>query len=128
MSLELVEVNKRFAPPGRGDERCERGEDQAAFLDCKGGFMLSPEIRKTIAECAHEFDVKAVWIFGSSLEDDSLARDIDLAVEGILPELFFKFYARLFMALPKPVDLVDLSQDLPIASIIRAKGVAIYER
>ena len=90
--------------------------------------MLSPEIRKTITECAHEFNVKKVWVFGSSLEDDSLARDIDLAVEGILPELFFKFYARLFMALPKPVDLVDLSQDLPIASIVRAEGVAIYER
>ena len=39
-------------------------------------------------------------IFGSSLEDDSVARDIDLAVEGILPEMFFKFYARLFMSLP----------------------------
>ncbi|MBW2671018.1 MAG: hypothetical protein JRD87_14280 [Deltaproteobacteria bacterium] len=90
--------------------------------------MISPDIRKTIMECASEFDVKAVWIFGSSLEDDSVARDIDLAVEGISPELFFKFYARLFMALPKPVDLVDLSQDIPIASIIRAKGVSIYER
>lgn len=90
--------------------------------------MLSEEIRKTIAECAREFDVKAVWLFGSSLEDDSHSRDIDLAVEGVLPELFFKFYARLFMALPKPVDLVDLSQDISIASIIRTKGVAIYER
>jgi len=92
------------------------------------GEMFSSELQKTIAECAREFDVKAVWIFGSSLEDDSPSRDIDLAVEGISPKLFFKFYARLFMALPKPVDLVDLSQDTPIASIIREKGVAIYER
>ena len=90
--------------------------------------MLSARLQKTISECAREFDVKAVWLFGSSLEDDSHSRDIDLAVEGVLPELFFKFYARLFMALPKPVDLVDLSQDISIASIIRTKGVAIYER
>ncbi len=90
--------------------------------------MISSAIKKTIVECAREFDVKAVWIFGSSLEDDTVARDIDLAVEGIPPEQFFKFYARLFMSLPKPVDLVDLSQDIPIASIIRAKGVSIYER
>ena len=90
--------------------------------------MISPDIRKTIMEYAREFDVTAVWIFGSSLEGDSVARDIDLAVEGISPDLFFKFYARLFMALPKPVDLGDLSQDIPIASIIRAKGVSIYER
>ena len=90
--------------------------------------MISSDIKKTIVECAREFNVKAVWIFGSSLDDDSVARDIDLAVEGVPPKLFFKFYARLFMALPKPVDLVDLSQDIPIASIIRAKGVSIYER
>ncbi len=90
--------------------------------------MISPEMEKTIRECAREFDVKTIWIFGSSLEDDPAPRDIDLAVEGISPEMFFKFYARLFMALPKPVDLVDLSQDTPIASIIRAKGVSIYER
>ena len=90
--------------------------------------MISSAIKKTIVECAREFDVKAVWIFWSSLDEDTIARDIDLAVEGISPELFFKFYARLFMSLPKPVDLVDLSQDIPIASIIRAKGVSIYER
>lgn len=90
--------------------------------------MISSDIRKTIMECASEFDVKAIWVFGSSLEDDTVAHDIDLAVEGIPPEQFFKFYARLFIALPKPVDLVDLSQDIPIASIIRARGVNIYER
>ena len=89
--------------------------------------MLSAKIRETITECAREFDVKSVWLFGSLLEDDSHSRDIDVAVEGIPRELFFKFYTRLFMALPKPVDLVDLSQDIPIASIIRTKGVAIYE-
>ncbi len=41
---------------------------------------------------------------------------------------FFDFYARLFFALPKPVDLVDLSQEPPIASIVREKGICIYER
>ena len=90
--------------------------------------MISAEIEETIRECAREFDVKAVWIFGSSLEDESVAHDIDLAVEGIPAEMFFKFYARLFLALPKPVDLVDLSQDTPKASIIRTRGVSIYER
>ena len=69
--------------------------------------MISLEIEETIRECA---------------------RDIDLVVEGISREMFFKFYACLYMALAKPVDLVDLSQDTPIASIIRGKGVSIYER
>ena len=45
--------------------------------------MISPETQETIVGCALEFNVKAVWIFKSSLEDDSVAHDIDLAVEGV---------------------------------------------
>lgn len=90
--------------------------------------MISTDIEKTIKDCAREFDVKAVWLFGSAMEEGAEARDIDLAVEGIAPEKFFKFYAELFMALPKPVDLVDLSQGMPIAALVREKGVCIYER
>jgi hypothetical protein len=51
-----------------------------------------------------------------------------LAVEGLRPEKFFDFYGRLFFGLPKPVDLVDLAQNPPIAAIVRATGVRIYER
>ena len=70
----------------------------------------------------------SVWLFGSALEDEEKATDIDLAVEGLAPEHFFEFYGRLFFTLSKPVDLVDLSQNPPIAIIIREKGVRIYER
>jgi hypothetical protein len=58
----------------------------------------------------------------------STPRISDLAVEGLQPEKFFDFYGRLFFELPKPVDLVDLSQNPPIAAIIRSQGVSIYER
>ena len=86
------------------------------------------DLRKTVAAYAKEYDVDAVWLFGSALADEDRALDIDLAVEGIAPERFFDFYARLFFELPKPVDLVDLSQNPPIAAIIREKGIRIYER
>jgi predicted nucleotidyltransferase len=69
-----------------------------------------------------------VWLFGSAVEDEASARDFDLAVEGLARERFFEFYGRLYFELPKPVDLVDLSQNPPIATIVRAKGVRIYER
>lgn len=89
---------------------------------------MSSNLRETVRTYAKEFDVGVVWLFGSSLEDEDRASDIDLAVEGIAPERFFDFYARLFFELPKPVDLVDLSLDPPIGAIIREKGVRIYER
>ena len=90
--------------------------------------MITSGLRQTIESCAKAFDVRAVWLFGSAAKDDSQAQDIDLAVEGLAADKFFDFYARLFFALPKPVDLVDLSQEPPIASIVRKKGICIYER
>ena len=90
--------------------------------------MISSNLIETVRTCAKDFGVKAVWLFGSSLEDESKALDIDLAVEGLVPEKFFDFYGRLFFELPKPVDLVDMEQELPITAIIRSTGVRIYER
>ncbi len=90
--------------------------------------MISTEFKEIVEACAKQFKVKTVWLFGSALEDENEATDIDIAVEGLAPEKFFEFYGRLFFELPKPVDLVDLSQEPPIAAIVREKGVRIYER
>jgi predicted nucleotidyltransferase len=90
--------------------------------------MISSNLIETVRACAEDFGVKSVWLFGSFLEDESQATDIDLAVEGLLPEKFFDFYGRLYFELPKPVDLVDLGQEPPIAVLVRERGVRIYER
>jgi len=97
-------------------------------LDMREGNMISSNLIETVRACAQDFGVKSVWLFGSALEDESQATDIDLAVEGLVPEKFLDFYGRLFFELPRPVDLVDLEQEPPIAAIVRAKGVRIYER
>jgi len=52
--------------------------------------------------------------------------DIDLAVRGIKPEVFFKFYGELLRNLSKPVDLVDLSNKSLFNQIIEEQGVRIY--
>ena len=61
-----------------------------------------------------------------SLDRDSESNDIDLAVEGIRPEIFFKFYGELLRSLSKPVDLVDLSRKSLFNRIIEERGVKIY--
>jgi len=61
--------------------------------------MLSHEVLKIVTDCAQDFDVKTVWLFGSSLDDEESAHDIDLAVEGLSPSKFFDFHSRLFWAL-----------------------------
>jgi predicted nucleotidyltransferase len=90
--------------------------------------MISAKLIEIVKACAEEFGVKSVWLFGSAAKDETTATDIDIAIEGLAPEKFFDFYGRLFFELPKPVDLVDLSQNPPIAAIVREKGVRIYER
>ncbi|MCE5340615.1 MAG: nucleotidyltransferase domain-containing protein [Planctomycetaceae bacterium] len=90
--------------------------------------MSSEELKQIVKSCAEQFGAKSVWLFGSTLEDEEHAKDIDLAVEGLDSKKFFDFYGRLFFELPRPVDLVDLSQNPPIAAIVRQKGIRIYER
>ncbi len=90
--------------------------------------MTLLNMKTIVGRIARDLHVKTVWMFGSALEDPTQAGDIDLAVEGLPADRFFEFYGRLFLELPKPVDLVDLSQNLPIAAIVREKGVLIHER
>ena len=106
------------------------GMDSYALVVERGraGKMILSSLQQVVRSAAQDFGVEAVWLFGSAVEDEASAGDIDLAVEGLARERFFDFYHRLYFELPKPVDLVDLCQNPPIAAIIRARGVRIYER
>jgi predicted nucleotidyltransferase len=90
--------------------------------------MISSYLQHVIRSAAEEFGGETVWLFGRAAEAEAGATDIDLAVDGLPGERFFDFYDRVYFALPKPVDLVDLSRDPPIAAIVRARGVRVYER
>jgi len=88
--------------------------------------MISESERGIIIQCAKKYKVPTIYLFGSSLDRDSGYNDIDLAVKGIKPEIFFKFYGELLRNLSKPVDLVDLSKKSLFNQIIEEKGVRIY--
>ena len=87
--------------------------------------MLSSQEQAYIARCARKHAVRQVLLFGSSLDRDD-ARDIDLGVEGVVPGTFFKLYADLLRGLPKPVDLVDLSDGTLFCRLVREEGRVIY--
>jgi len=88
--------------------------------------MISESERGIIIQCAKKYKVPTIYLFGSSLDRDSGYNDVDLAVKGIKPEIFFKFYGELLRNLSKPVDLVDLSKKSLFNQIIEEKGVRIY--
>ena len=88
--------------------------------------MISESDKVIISRCARKYKVSSIYLFGSSLERNSEPNDIDLAVKGIRPNVFFKFYGELLRSISKPVDLVDLSRKSLFNRIIEEKGVKIY--
>ena len=87
--------------------------------------MINEEEKKIIIQYAKKYKVSKVYLFGSSLDDPEY-NDIDLAISGIKPDLFFKFYGELLRNLPKPVDLIDLSQKSLFNQLIQKNSVKIY--
>lgn len=79
-------------------------------------------------ELARRYNVGRILLFGSSTDPNRHSDDIDLAVEGIVPEQFFSFYGELIFALSKPVDLIDLSSDTTFNKLIYRDGIRLYGR
>jgi predicted nucleotidyltransferase len=82
-----------------------------------------------IVSISKKFGAKKVLLFGSCLEDIASAQDIDIAVSGIKPREFFKYYGKVSMALDDEVDIVDLDDIREhLYKRILSKGRVIYEK
>ena len=88
--------------------------------------MIKENDKEIILKYAKQYNVSTVFLFGSSVDQDEDANDIDIAVKGIDKKLFFKFYAELYKRLSKPVDLIDLSRKSLFNELVEETGVKIY--
>jgi uncharacterized protein len=90
--------------------------------------VFEKELEKIIT-ISKEFGAEMVLLFGSCLEDIESAQDIDIAVRGIKPREFFRYYGNISMAIDNEVDLVDLDDIREhLYERILSKGRVIYER
>ena len=93
-----------------------RGDAKAVDTD------LSQKIQEA-ASLLVKRGATAVFLFGSaasgSLRDDS---DIDLAVTGLPPEIFFRAMAEASRIVGRPVDLVSLDRADEVAESLRRSG------
>jgi predicted nucleotidyltransferase len=75
------------------------------------------------ADLLRRMGAKRVFIFGSAvkgrLRPDS---DVDLAVEGLPPSVYFAAVSKATDILNRPVDLVDLDDRTPIVNYLLASG------
>ncbi|OGX34150.1 MAG: hypothetical protein A3I43_00715 [Omnitrophica WOR_2 bacterium RIFCSPLOWO2_02_FULL_50_19] len=87
--------------------------------------MITESEKRTIMEISERYAVKRVLLFGSSLISGKESRDIDLAVEGISPRDFFRYYGDLILGLSRPVDVIDLSGISKFTEMIRQEGIPL---
>ena len=90
--------------------------------------IIKRELDK-IVNISKEFGAMKVLLFGSCIDNISSAHDIDIAVSGINPGTFFKYYGKVSMAVEDEVDIIDLD-DLRehLYKRILSKGRVLYER
>lgn len=64
-----------------------------------------------------------VYVFGSAAHGaGDAAGDIDLAVSGLPPSVFYRLGARVSDLVGRPVDLVDLDRDTPFTRHLRTEN------
>ena len=88
---------------------------------------MDAELTRRIREAAEHLvslGATAVYVFGSVLDDrlrdDS---DVDLAVSGLPPLVFFEAMAEVSRIVGRPVDLVSLERQPAVAESLHASGV-----
>ena len=88
--------------------------------------MISDKDKNTIINLADKYKISRLLLFGSSVDANREANDIDLAVEGLSESLFFKFYSELIFNLSKPVDLVDIGKESRFKDMIVEESISLY--
>jgi len=77
---------------------------------------------KKIIFLAKQYNISRLILFGSFLNDDIEANDIDLACDGINDWKLFELAARIEDELKIPVDLIPLSPPNRFTKYILKKG------
>lgn len=84
--------------------------------------MLTAPDKQMITDLAAKYAARGIFLFGSAAALDDGYRDIDLAVEGVRPQDFFRLYGELLSRLSRPVDLIDLDESNPFTRFLRTEG------
>jgi predicted nucleotidyltransferase len=92
--------------------------------------MLPERDLDKVLEIAKKYGVGKLYLLGSSMSGEpEKARDHNFAVDDVPEGVFFKFYGELYMAMPKPVDLIDLSGEMTkFKGIIAREAKLIYDK
>lgn len=87
---------------------------------------MAVEIERLIEKAAAELKAagaRQVYVFGSAAKGTLReSSDLDLAVSGLPPQLFFRALARAARIVRRPVDLIDLDEESSFARYLESEG------
>jgi predicted nucleotidyltransferase len=83
---------------------------------------IRDDILDMATDIAHRFGAKRLLVFGSVLNPNREARDIDFACEGVVGWKLFQFGAALEEALKMPVDLIPLDEPSDFGRMVESQG------
>ena len=88
--------------------------------------MVSAETEILIERAAAELKAagaREIYIFGSAAKGtNQVASDVDLAVSGLPPSVFYRMGARVSDLIGRSVDLVDLDMNTPFTRYLREEN------
>ena len=88
--------------------------------------MVNAETANLLQRAAAELKragAREVYVFGSAAQDaNSIASDLDLAVSGLPPSVFYRIGARISDLIGRSVDLIDLDISTPFTRHLRAEN------
>ncbi len=83
---------------------------------------LNEKIRKAVP-ILRSAGASEIYLLGSALTDDMREdSDIDIAVAGLRPDIFFRVMAEVADILGHPVDILDLDSPAGISEYVRKSG------
>lgn len=81
------------------------------------------DILQQAAAILKAFGAREVFVFGSAAKGRlDACSDVDLAVTGLPPEVFFRAMGRAADVLGKDLDLIDLDEDSPFTRYLKEEG------
>ncbi len=91
---------------------------------------ISDEIKQLIERAVAVLKAagaREVYLFGSAarglMREDS---DLDLAVSGLPPAVFYRTHAATERVIGRPLDLIDLDEATPFTQYLKENGELLY--
>jgi len=78
---------------------------------------------ETAVRILKEFGAKEVYLFGSQADGTATkGSDLDLAVSGIPPEIYYHACGEVMMSIDHEVHIVDLDSSSPFIEYLKTSG------